>query len=139
MGPMMRQGIRTNGVDGGRTATPAGGGTVETPSDERTGDKNGRLRGTAVVANPQGLHMRPASAFARLAQQFSCSVTVWNGAQSYNGKSLLDLMMLGAEPGTELVVEVHGQDADAALPALLEILAAPSADDVPPEPGNPAG
>lgn len=93
-------------------------------------DGNGRLRQTVVIANPQGLHLRPAMAFARLAQQYQAAVTVMKGDHSVNGKSLIDLMLLAAEQGTELVVEVDGADARSALPALAEILAAPSMDNV---------
>jgi phosphotransferase system HPr (HPr) family protein len=91
-------------------------------------DGNGRLRQTVVIANPQGLHLRPAMAFARLAQQFQAAVTVIHGDRSVNGKSLIDLMLLAVEQGTELIVEVDGADAQRALPALAGILAAPSAD-----------
>jgi phosphocarrier protein len=109
---------------------------VEPPSAPRsTNGANGRVRGTAKIVNPQGLHLRPATAFARLAQQFQCSVTVWKGENSVNGKSPLDLLLLAAEPGTELIVEVHGADAKSALAPLLEILTMPSADDLGPESG----
>jgi phosphotransferase system HPr (HPr) family protein len=92
-------------------------------------ETGGRHRGTVVIVNPNGLHMRPASVFARAAQGYSSAVTIWKGSNSCNGKSLIDLMMLAAEPGTELVVEVDGDDAALALPALLELLASPSAED----------
>jgi phosphotransferase system HPr (HPr) family protein len=91
---------------------------------------NGRLREAVVIVNPQGLHLRPATAFAKLAQRFECAVTVWKGENSVNGKSPLDLLLLAAEPGTELVVEVHGHDAKTALPALLEVLATPFTEDL---------
>jgi phosphotransferase system HPr (HPr) family protein len=90
---------------------------------------NGHVRRTVVVRNPQGLHMRPAMAFAQAAQKFASTVTVLNGDQSGNGKSLIDLMTLAAEQGTELILEIHGADAQSALPVLTEILSAPSADD----------
>jgi phosphotransferase system HPr (HPr) family protein len=93
-------------------------------------DSNNRQLGKVVIVNPQGLHMRPAMVFARLAQSFSSSVTVWQGDRSVNGKSLIDLMLLAAEAGAELTVEVHGNDAPAALPALMEVLAAPSAEEL---------
>jgi len=91
-------------------------------------DTNGRQRGTVVIVNPQGLHMRPASAFAAMAQSFASNVSVWKGDHCVNGKSVIDLLMLAAEPGTELVVEVHGSDAQSALPALMEVLAAPTSE-----------
>jgi|SRR5215207_1826839 len=88
------------------------------------------LRATVVVRNPQGLHMRPAMIFARIATRFRSNVTVRAQDRAVNGKSLLNLMTLAALPGTELVLEVSGEDAAAALPVLTKALAAPSADDM---------
>lgn len=102
-------------------------------------DTNGRHRGAVIIVNPNGLHMRPASVFASTAQQFASSVTVWKGDSSCNGKSLIDLMMLAVEPGTELVVEVYGADASSALPTLLGILASPSAEELEAESAAPSG
>ncbi|MCE9531660.1 MAG: HPr family phosphocarrier protein [Planctomycetes bacterium] len=99
-------------------------------ADRLKSEIQGRLRGTVVVVNPQGLHMRPAMAFVRTAQAFVSKVTVWQGERSVNGKSLIDLLLLAAEPGSELIVEVDGSDAPSALPALMEILAAPAAEDL---------
>jgi phosphotransferase system HPr (HPr) family protein len=97
-------------------------------TEESADVENGRHRSSVIIGNPQGLHMRPASAFAMRAQSFASNVAVWKGDQCVNGKSLIDLLMLGAESGTELIVEVHGQDAPSALSALIEILAAPNSD-----------
>jgi phosphotransferase system HPr (HPr) family protein len=101
---------------------------------------NGQLYQRVVtITNPQGFHMRPATAFAQLAGRFQSSVTVGKGDQRINGKSPLELMFLGAEQGTELLLEVSGPDAVAALAALAELLAAPSLDDVPEAAGPPPG
>jgi phosphocarrier protein HPr len=89
------------------------------------------LHGRAVVRNPQGLHMRPAMAFARIANRFRSAVTIRNQQRTANGRSMVQLMTLAALPGTELVVEVDGDDAAAALPVLVAALEAPSADDMP--------
>ena len=95
------------------------------------------LQRTVTITNPQGFHMRPATAFAQLAGKFECTVTVCKGDQRINGKSPLELMFLGAEQGTELILEVSGSDGPAALEALAELLAAPSVDDVSETPGAP--
>lgn len=76
------------------------------------------LKQTVTVADPQGLHMRPAAAFAKLARQFQSAVTVCRDDRRVNGKSQLDLMLLAAEPGAQLLVEVNGNDAEEALAAL---------------------
>ncbi|MEO2092372.1 MAG: HPr family phosphocarrier protein [Gemmataceae bacterium] len=83
------------------------------------------IRRTVIVANPpDGLHMRPATAFAKLARGFRCAVTVRNGEKAADGRSPTDLLMLFAPPGTELVLELDGEDADIALDPLVAILTA---------------
>ncbi len=91
------------------------------------------LRRKVVVQDPMGFHMRPLTAFAQRASQFQCSVTVEKEGQRVNGKSPLELMLLAAEQGTELTLEVCGPDAGAAIDVLTELLAAPAAEE-PPEP-----
>src|SRR5947209_18897988 len=89
------------------------------------------LQRKVTIINPQGFHMRPQTAFYQRALQFQSTVTLCKDDRRVNGKSLWDLMLLGAEPGAELILEVSGSDAMAALEALAEILAAPSADETP--------
>ena len=67
------------------------------------------LRQTVSITNPQGFHMRPMAAFVEAANRFPCSITVLRpGKSSANGKSMLALMGLVAEQGTELVIEATG-------------------------------
>jgi phosphotransferase system HPr (HPr) family protein len=87
------------------------------------------LRRVVTVLNPQGLHMRPAANFAKLARQFQCTVIVRRDDREVNGKSQLDLLLLAAEPGTQLVLEVSGDDAADAVAVLAAALEAVSAGD----------
>src|SRR5438876_1106690 len=80
------------------------------------------LRQKVVITNPQGLHMRPATAFAQLAMRFQSSVQVGKDNKSVNGKSPLELIFLNAPCGTELTIEVSGPDAPEAVKALAELL-----------------
>lgn len=92
--------------------------------------KGGRLSSiSAVVAsrkvtivNPQGLHARPADKFARLANRFVASVVVIKDEQRANGKSILDILMLAAECGSQLTIEASGGDAEEAVDALVFLL-----------------
>lgn len=86
---------------------------------------NGPIRRRVTVANPLGLHMRPATAFAQTARTFRAAVTVWNGDRRADGKSSLDLILLVALPGAELVLEVDGDDAPDAAEPLAALLADP--------------
>lgn len=85
----------------------------------------GVYRRTVVVANPSGLHMRPAAAFQQLASRYASQVTVSNGTNRANGKSAMELILLVALPGSELTVEVVGEDAAEAVGPLAEALADP--------------
>ena len=87
------------------------------------------LRRQVTITNPQGFHMRPVTKFAQLAGTFQSTVMVCKGDQRVNGKSPLELMFLGADQGTQLTLEVSGSDAQAAIDALGDLMAAPSADD----------
>jgi phosphotransferase system HPr (HPr) family protein len=92
------------------------------------------LQRRVVITNPQGFHMRPQSTFVRRANQFASAVTVAKGQVRANGKSQWELMLLAADQGAELLLEVTGPDAAAALDALTEVLAAPAPEDFPEPP-----
>ncbi len=83
----------------------------------------GALRRAVVIANPQGLHLRPSAAFVELASRYQSDITVHHDGRSVNGKSLWDLILLAALPGSEMVIEASGPDAHEALGALAELLA----------------
>jgi phosphotransferase system HPr (HPr) family protein len=88
------------------------------------------LRQKVMISNPQGFHMRPLTAFVEAARKFQSTVVVCKDTQRSNGKSPLELMTLGAEQGTELILEVSGSDAEAALNALVPIITAASPEDL---------
>lgn len=77
---------------------------------------------TVTIVNPQGLHARPADMFVKLANRFSSTVSVRKGHETVDGKSILSILTLGAEEGTQLEITATGQDADAALAALCELV-----------------
>lgn len=75
-----------------------------------------------VIANEQGLHARPADMFVRTAIQFEADVAVVKGGLRVDGKSILDVLTLGATKDTELTLEATGSDAEVALAALAELV-----------------
>jgi phosphocarrier protein len=80
------------------------------------------LRRTVTLTNPLGLHMRPMSAFVQTATRFQSKIEVIRDDYRADGKSMLSLMGLAAEQGTELILEAEGPDGEAALAALVELL-----------------
>jgi phosphotransferase system HPr (HPr) family protein len=78
------------------------------------------VRAKVTVTNPQGFHLRPLTAFAQKAGQFQSLIYLCTAdAQKFDGKSPISLLGMGADQGTELTLEVHGPDQDAALRELL--------------------
>ncbi len=75
-----------------------------------------------VIQNELGIHVRPASLFARTAGKFNSTIMVRKGEQCVDGKSIMQLLMLGALQGAEIVVEAEGDDSDEAVAALEEVV-----------------
>ena len=73
------------------------------------------------VLNSQGLHMRPVTELATTAGKFTCTIQIVNGKQIVDGKSPMDLMLLGATKGTALKLVAEGDDAEAAIAALVQL------------------
>ena len=81
------------------------------------------------IANPQGLHARPASNLVKLMNKFESDVTVRKGGEAVNGKSIMSLMTLAANSGAVLEVEVSGPDAQEAMKAIEAFLTQNSEED----------
>jgi phosphocarrier protein HPr len=75
-----------------------------------------------VIQNEQGLHARPAEMFARTALKFESRITVIRGDRRVDGKSIIDLLTMGATQGTELTVEAEGNDATEAVETLAKLV-----------------
>ena len=70
------------------------------------------------------LHARPAAQLAQTAARFESEIAVAHGGRSANPHSVLSLMGLGATSGGAVTITAHGADAEAAVSALIEVLAA---------------
>ena len=74
------------------------------------------------ILNPLGLHARPAAIFVQTASRFNSEVQVERGDIRVSGKSIMGIMMLAAEQGAEVVLEVEGDDARECFKALVAVL-----------------
>jgi phosphocarrier protein len=70
------------------------------------------------ILNRLGLHARPAMSFVDTANAFESDIRVGKGDQQVDGKSIMQMMMLAATQGTELLIRARGPDARAAVEAL---------------------
>ena len=80
-------------------------------------------RRTVVIVNRLGLHARAATRLVQCASEFQSEVWIERGERRVNGKSIMGVLTLAAARGTELTIETRGEDADAALAALCELVA----------------
>ncbi len=80
------------------------------------------IRKKFTLTNDSGLHARPASFIVKAAADFKSDVFLIKDTMAYNAKSILGLISMGAGKGTELVLEVSGEDEEAAALALFEII-----------------
>ena len=77
---------------------------------------------SVTLVNPQGFHARPAHLFVKLAASFPCQIEILKGSEIINGKSILDLLTLGAGNGTTLTLRASGPNAEAAVEALAKLV-----------------
>ena len=78
---------------------------------------------TVQIVNRAGMHARPASEFVRIAGRFKSEVRVEKDGLEVNGKSIMGVLMLAAEQGSDLSIRAEGDDAEQALAALAELVA----------------
>lgn len=74
-----------------------------------------------VVRNPQGLHARPADLLVKRASGFASDIQLEKQGQQADCKSILSILTLGAEQGTELTLSARGADAAEAVEAIAEL------------------
>ena len=75
-----------------------------------------------IVTNSQGLHLRPATEFARVALATGCAISVHYGGAEGNGTSVLELAMMAILPGAQLRIQADGEGCEAAVAALVDLV-----------------
>jgi len=75
------------------------------------------------ITNKHGLHARPAAHLVKVAGKFKSDIKLFKDGLEVNGKSIMGVMMLAAEPGSEIVFQISGDDEDKAYEAIQELIA----------------
>ena len=76
-----------------------------------------------TIINKLGLHARAAAKFVGVASQFTSTVRIGRSAENQvDGKSIMAVMMLAAGKGTTVHLLTEGEDEQAALDALIELI-----------------
>jgi phosphocarrier protein HPr len=77
---------------------------------------------TVRIVNKNGLHARPAAEIVKLAAKFNSEITITKDDLDVNGKSIMGVMMLAAEHGSDITFRAEGPDAQQALDALTTLV-----------------
>lgn len=65
---------------------------------------------TVKIINKAGLHTRPAATIVKLAAKYKSEFFIYRDGMSINGKSIIGVMTLAAEYGSELKLTFDGPD-----------------------------
>lgn len=85
-----------------------------------TTEKN-EAKGTFVVRNDRGLHTRPSTELVKCASGFKSEILLHYQRNEVNAKSILGILMLAAAKGAKIRITATGDDAEAALTAIIDL------------------
>ena len=75
------------------------------------------------ITNSMGIHLRPASSMVQTCNHHpECEVQLTKDGQTVNGKSIMSVIMLAAEQGSVLEIEVSGEECEALLSELVALV-----------------
>ena len=77
----------------------------------------------AQIINKLGLHARASAKLTKVAGGYACEVWLSRNGRRVNAKSIMGVMMLAAGKGSTIQIETTGEDEDAALQAILTLIA----------------
>jgi len=77
---------------------------------------------TVTIASAHGLHARPASLFVQAVTASGLPVQLTKGDKTLNAASILGVISLGIEHGDQITLVADGDNADAVLDQLVDLL-----------------
>ncbi|MBU8921947.1 MAG: HPr family phosphocarrier protein [Bacteroidales bacterium] len=80
------------------------------------------VTGKVKVENKNGIHLRLAGELVKAATRFKATVMIGRDGELINAKSMLGVAGLGAQYGTELELNVDGEDEKNALDTLVDLI-----------------
>ena len=83
---------------------------------------DGALARELLIINKKGLHARASAKFVQMVERFDSDVTVTRCGETVGGRSIMGLLTLGAAQGTTITVTAKGDDAEACLGALMDLV-----------------
>ena len=80
------------------------------------------IKATLIISNKLGLHARASAKLTKLAGSFQSDIHLSRNGRRVNAKSIMGVMMLAAGLGSEVEIEIKGEDEQAAFDALRELI-----------------
>ena len=80
------------------------------------------IKHTIRISNKLGLHARASAKLTKLAGSFPCEVFMTRNGRRVNAKSIMGVMMLAAGLGADVELEVSGDQEEACLQALIQLI-----------------
>lgn len=74
------------------------------------------------VVNEAGIHARPAAEIVKTAARFKSDVMIVKDGLDVNARSIMGVMMLAAECGSTVLLKGDGEDAQAAIDAIAQVI-----------------
>lgn len=65
---------------------------------------------TVKIINKAGMHTRPAATIVKMASKYKCEFFISKNGLNINGKSIIGVMTLAAEMGSEVILTFDGED-----------------------------
>ena len=80
------------------------------------------IKASVPISNKLGLHARASAKLTKLTGTFRSDIFMSRSGRRVNAKSIMGVMMLAAGLGTEIEIEVNGDDEQAALAAITALI-----------------
>lgn len=79
---------------------------------------------TVQICNTRGLHARASAKLVKAAANFEAEIRLIKDGQAVDARSIMGLLMLGAGIGSQVEIQAEGEDAPAALEAIIALIEA---------------
>ncbi len=104
--------------------TPAENVPVEAvaPPEGISPEETSAMKVQLTLANPTGLHARPASLFVQTSARYQANIRASGHGKETDATSIIGVLSLGMRKGDTLTIRASGKDAEAAIEALSELV-----------------
>lgn len=75
---------------------------------------------TVKIMNKAGMHTRPAATIVKMASKYKCEFYISKNGLNINGKSIIGVMTLAAEMGSDVILSFDGEDEDKAADEIVD-------------------